>query len=88
MLFNGVTAEDLKNNPDAVLKAIADALGISPEEVSIDDIMETDKGLVAIVRHPDNVEIPKDFANKVQDNLRKSSIPELANARVNDAGKY
>ena len=88
MLLNGVTAEDLKNNPDDVVKAIADALGISPEEVSIDDIMETDKGLVAVVRHPDNAEIPKDFSDKVQDNLKKSAIPELASVRVNDAGKH
>jgi hypothetical protein len=71
LLLTGVSFDDVQNNPHAIIEAVANALGIPPEEISLDQIYETDKGVVVEVRHPINAETPKDFARQVNKQLRK-----------------
>ena len=74
----------MKAHPDVLKQAIADALGVPITEVNLDDILETDKGLVVKVKHPDDKEIPSDFAKNVTEALKKHPI--FANAEVSEPG--
>ena len=78
--------DDVRNNPEAIIEAVANALGIPPEEVSIDMLYEAENGIVADVRTPEDTEIPKDFGEKVTAVLAKT--PEFAEVEVFEPGSF
>ena len=76
--------DDLKKNPDAVKTAIAAALGISPEEVDLAKIEETEDGIKIETTHPaDTSTDTKDFANKLEKELKKEDGFENVNVARN-----
>jgi hypothetical protein len=73
LLFSGITKDGLQNNSEKVIEAVADVLDIHPQGVSLDSMKETSNGGVLIdVRVPKDVEISKDFAEKIAKNLQKA----------------
>ena len=83
MLLKEVTLDDVANNPDAIIDAIAKALGEPSEEISIDDVEETDKGITLTFTYPDGKK-PADFTNRVENELQKT--PEFDDVDVLDPG--
>ena len=79
-----MTPADIEKNPDAVIDAIAKALGESPEEISIDTVEETDEGITVIFICPGDSEKPADFTDKVEEELKKT--PEFNDVDVTDPG--
>ena len=84
--MDDITINDVKDNPEAVIEAVARALGIPPEEISIDDLHETPSGILVKVRSPKDTEIPKDFAEKAQEELRKK--PGFSDVNIAEPGIF
>ena len=72
MIFKGVTLDDVEKNPDAIIDAVAKALGESPEEISIDYVKETDEEITIIFLYFGDAEKPADFTDKIEEELQKT----------------
>ena len=76
----------MKEDPDAVIKAIAEALGIPPSTIKLDDICETEDGDVVIeFENPEDAEIPSNFTEQFADALGKYD-PVFADLVVSNPG--
>ena len=78
--------DDVQNNPGAIIEAVANALGLNPEDVSLDEIFETEDGIYVGARVPKSVEVPKTFAENVSEVL-KNAGKEFADVVATDSGK-
>ena len=84
MLLKEVTLDDVEKNPDTIIDAIAKALGKPSEEISIDDVEETEKGITLDFIYPSDANKPADFTTRVENELQKS--PEFDDVNVVDPG--
>ena len=85
MYINDVTLQNINENRDDILQAIADTLGVSSAQISLNDLEEFQNGRVGVnVGYMNNVTIPDDFATKVEENLQ--AYTDFAEASVSDVG--
>ena len=71
LYINDVTLQNIDDNKEVVLQAIADALDVSSAQISLNDLEELENGRIGVnVGHMNDVVIPDDFATQVGANLQ------------------
>ena len=72
MKLEGLTQEDLANNQDAVIEAIAASMGIPASEVNLNEIVVNEDGSLSVkVETPSDTNIPPNLAHLATNQIKK-----------------